>query len=122
MHAELLRLPPAPPPHNPGIERIIGELTADATGALLQGLSEVVDGGLTRSTKVKGGDHIAQLYCLRVFLCGSDFETVAKVWGAAALKARLATVTEVLPSDLQIEEWIGWTLDILNQVVKARLH
>jgi hypothetical protein len=122
MHAQLQQLPPAPPPSNPGIERAVGELVADATAALLQGLAETVDGGLTRQTKAKGGDRIAELYSLKVFACGADFETVAKVQGTAVLKARMAKVTCTMPSDDQFAEWIGWTLGVLNAVVRARLH
>jgi hypothetical protein len=122
MHAELQQLPPAPPPSNPGIEHVVGELVAAATAALLEGLAETADGGLTRQTKAKGGNAVAELYDLKIFICGADFETVAKVQGTAVLKARMAKVTSVMPTDAQFAEWIGWTLGILDQVIKARLH
>jgi hypothetical protein len=51
-----------------------------------------------------------------------DFETVAKVQGTAVLKARMAKVTEVLPSDDEFAEWISWTLDVLNKVIRARIY
>jgi hypothetical protein len=122
MHAQLQQLPPAPPPNAPGIERIIGELVADATAAMLQGVAEMADGGLSRQTKAKGGDAIAELYGLRVFICGSDFESIAQVQGTAVLKARLSKVTSVMPTDAQFAEWISRTLGVLDAVVKARLH
>jgi hypothetical protein len=124
MHAELLRLPSAPPPSQPGIERLIGELTADATAAMLQGLVEVADGGLTKKTKELGGSTVAELYQFRQFACplSMDFDAVAKVQGTLVLKARLSKVTKVPPTDAQLSEWIGWTLGVLDQVLKARLH
>jgi hypothetical protein len=87
-------------------------------------LAETVDGGLTQRTKELGGSGIAELYQFRQFACQSlmDFETVAKVQGTAVLKARMAKVTRTMPSDDQFEEWIGWTLDVLNKVIKARIH
>jgi hypothetical protein len=103
---------------------MIGELVADATAALLQGLAETVDGGLSAKTRELGGNAVAELYQFRQFACQSlvDFETVAKVRGAIVMRERLAKVTQVMPSDTQFDEWIGWTLDILKQVVRARIH
>jgi hypothetical protein len=119
-----LQLTPPAPPSDSGIERIVGELVADATAAMLQGLAETVDGGLTQKTKELGGSTVAELYQFRQFACQSlmDFETVAKVQGTAVLKARMAKVARTMPTDAQFADWISWTLDVLNKVIKARIH
>jgi hypothetical protein len=62
---------------------------AAAAGAIAEALGEFQDGGLTSSTKMQGGELIAQLFRLRQFLIADfpDFDSIARTHGTAALRA-----------------------------------
>jgi hypothetical protein len=112
--------------HEPpdSIERLIGESVAIAAGAIGLGLMERMDGGLRRETKARGGDAIAELYRLRLFVCGPpDFEATARKWGQVVLRERLAKLPDrPVSTEAQLDEAVTWVLDILGKVVAARIH
>jgi hypothetical protein len=120
---ELRRPSDSHEPQEP-IERIVGEWVAVAAGAIGLGMMERIDGGLRRETKVRGGDAIAELYQLRLFVCGApDFETVARKWGKVVLRERLARLPDrPVSTEAQLDEVISWVLSILDKVVRARVH
>ena len=106
------------------IERLIGEWVAVAAGAIGLGMMECMDGGLRRETKVRGGDAIAELYQLRLFVFGPpDFEGTARKWGKVVLRERLARLPDrPVSTEAQLDEAVTWVLDILGKVVKARIY
>ena len=120
---ELRRPSDSHEPQEP-IERIVGEWVAVAVGAIGLGMMESMDGGLRGETKVRGGDAIAELYQLRLFVCGPpDFEATARKWGKVVLRERLARLPDrPVATEAQLDEAISWVLDILGKVVKARIH
>jgi hypothetical protein len=106
------------------IERLIGEWVAVAAGAISLGMMESMDGGLRRETKIRGGDAIAELYQLRLFVFGPpDFEVTARKWGKVILRERLARLSDrPAATEAQLDEAVSWVLDILGKVVKAQIH
>jgi len=102
----------------PSIERVIGDLVADACGAIAMALREYQDGGLRAETKLHGGDLIARLYSLRQYMVGYwDFDAMAREYGRLALRERYDDV-----SDVALDELVSWPLDILAKVVRSQLH
>jgi hypothetical protein len=70
------------------IEHYVGRLVAGAAATLLEALAERSDGGLTRATRTRGGDRLAELYGLRCFMIGTwDFDAIAREYGRLALRA-----------------------------------
>ena len=53
------------------LERHVGELVAGAAGTIALALPEFQDRGLTRATKMAGGEAIAQLFKPRQFMMGT---------------------------------------------------
>jgi hypothetical protein len=100
----------------PTLERHVGERVAAAALTLAEALAERQDGGLTRATKMRGGDLIGELFGLRQHMVGFwDFDALAKEHGAAVLRA-----ADVSPAtaDCLVDE----VLAILHKVVRAALN
>jgi hypothetical protein len=119
-----LEVPSPPSPDEPGVERAIGELVAAAAGILCRGLLECSNGGLRQETKGAGGDVIAQLYDMRVFATGSlDFNATAREYGKATLRAYLAAGHDPLAaSEAKLDTLVDTVVDIVDQLVQARIH
>jgi predicted transcriptional regulator len=78
---------PAATPAN-AIEHFVGQRVAALGAILLEGLHERANGGLTPRTKTAGGDQLAALHGLRLFMLADwDFDGICRVHGAAALRA-----------------------------------
>jgi len=70
------------------IERYVGRQVANAAMILLEALAERSDGGLTPATRTRGGDQLAALHGLRIFMLADwDFDAIARAHGGAALRA-----------------------------------
>jgi hypothetical protein len=55
---------------------------------IAEALAERQDGGLTPATRARGGDLLAALHGLRLFMLADwDFDGICRVHGAAALRA-----------------------------------
>ena len=112
----------ARPTFNPtsSLERAVGEAVAVAAAAIGEALGEFQDAGLTPRTRNQGGEAIAYLFKLKLFLAADfpDFAAVAREQGVAALRA--ATDGEVAPGTCAL--LIDSVLDILAQVVAAELN
>ena len=102
----------------PSIERCIGELVADACGAIAMALREYQDGGLRAKTKLHGGDLIARLYSLRQYMVGYwDFDAMARTYGKRVLRERYDDL-----SDAALDELVSWPLDLLAKVVRSQMN
>jgi hypothetical protein len=71
------------------IEHFVGQQVAALAVVLLEGLHERANGGrLTPGTKTAGGDQLAALHGLRLFMLADwDFDGICRIHGAAALRA-----------------------------------
>jgi len=80
------RSTPATPANT--IERYVGQRVAAAAGVILEALAERQGGGLSPATRTAGGDQLAALHGLRLFMLADwDFDAIAREHGAAALRA-----------------------------------
>ena len=70
------------------IELFVGRQVAAAGLAILEALDERQHGGLTPRTRQRGGDQLAALHGLRIFMLADwPFDEICRVHGAAALRA-----------------------------------
>jgi len=70
------------------IENYVGRRVAAAGLAIAEALVERQDGGLTPATRARGGDLLAALHGLRLFMLADwDFDAIARQHGAVALRA-----------------------------------
>ena len=107
--------PSTAPPNT--IEYRVGAIVAAAGIAIAEALAERADGGLTPTTKMRGGNLIAELFRLRQFLIADfpNFDAMAREHGTAALRAADVSprIADVLVSEI---------LDLLHKVVRAALN
>ena len=112
----------AKPTFNPAssLEFAVGQAVAVAAAVIGEALGEFQDAGLTPRTRNQGGEAIAHLFRLKLFLAADfpDFDAVAREQGAAALRA--ATDGEV--SSVTCALLIDSALEILARVVAAELN
>src|SRR5215472_16115227 len=95
------------------IERHIGALVAAAGLVIVEALAERADGGLTPKTKMRGGDQLAALHGLRLFMLPDwDFDAIARQHGAAALRAADISPTN---ADVLVDE----VLNLLYQIART---
>jgi len=95
------------------IERYVGQRVAAAAGAILEALDERQHGGLTPKTKMRGGELLAALHGLRVFMLADwPFDEIARRHGAAALQA--ADVSPV-HADVLVDE----VLNLLHKIART---
>jgi len=77
----------APTPANT-IERYVGQRVAAAGIAIAEALDERQHGRLSTATRTRGGDLLAALHGLRLFMLADwPFDEICRVHGAAALRA-----------------------------------
>jgi hypothetical protein len=70
------------------IETYVGRRVAAVAAILLEALQERQHGGLSPRTRTAGGDQLAALHGLRIFMLDDwDFDEIARKHGAAALRA-----------------------------------
>jgi len=75
------------PPANT-IETYVGQRVAAVAATILEALQERAGGGLTPATRTRGGDLLAALHGLRLFMLADwPFDEICRVHGAAALRA-----------------------------------
>ena len=70
------------------IEHYVGQRVAAVAAILLEALDERQHGALSPRTKMAGGDQLAALHGLRIFMLADwPFDEIARKHGAAALRA-----------------------------------
>jgi hypothetical protein len=117
-----LQLSPEPEPQDPTMERAIGEAVAHAAATIMWAFAERDRGEMSPVMREMSGDVIARLYAMRQFAYRSvDFDAIARREGKRILRERLPK-KPVAPTEAQLDEWIGWPLEILARVIAHRLH
>ena len=95
------------------IENYVGQRVSAVAAILLEALAERQDGGLTSSTKMRGGDLLAALHGLRLFMIADwPFDEICRVHGAAALRA--ADVSSA-HADVLVDE----VLNLLHKIART---
>jgi hypothetical protein len=95
------------------IERYVGQRVAAVAGIILEALQERQHGGLSPRTRTAGGDQLAALHGLRVFMLADwPFDEIARKHGAAALRA-----ADVSPrnADILVDE----VLNLLAKIART---
>jgi hypothetical protein len=114
----------------PSLAELIGETMLLASAAIAQALHERGNGGLTVRTKRAAEDLIVQLYALQRACTseGVNFDVLARSHGKRAIVRRYAELRhlpdapDVELTDAVINEMLGWPLNFLSKVVRARMH
>jgi hypothetical protein len=102
----------APVPAN-SIENYVGQRVATVAATILEALHERQDGGLSPATRTRGGDLLAALHGLRLFMLADwDFDAIARQHGAVALRA-----VDVSPTTAAI--LVDEVLILLHKIARA---
>ena len=82
----------------------------------MEALREYQTGGLTRQTKMAGGDLICELFKLRQFMIADwPFDQIAREHGAMVLRETCGSDVDVKTIDILVDE----VLDLLRKVVRS---
>jgi len=100
------------------LERVIGEIAADAAVALAKALREFQTDGLSARTRTHWGDLITRLFELRVYAGQIDVYAVARACGARLLQERHGKDLEARTIAVLIDA----VIENLQQVVRAELN
>jgi len=95
------------------IETYVGRRVAAVAAILLEALQERQHGGLSPRTRTAGGDQLAALHGLRIFMLDDwDFDAIARKHGAAALRA-----ADISPrnADILVDE----VLTLLHKIART---
>ena len=95
------------------IERYVGQRVAAVAAIILEALQERQHGGLSPRTRTAGGDQLAALHGLRIFMLDDwDFDAIARKHGAAALRA-----ADISPrnADILVDE----VLTLLHKIART---
>jgi len=95
------------------IEHYVGQRVAAVAAILLEALDERQHGALSPRTKMAGGDQLAALHGLRIFMLADwPFDEICRVHGAAALRA-----ADVSPriADILVDE----VLTLLHKIART---
>jgi len=104
----------------PSLERRVGELVAAVAVTIAEGLREKFQrGSLSASTKMTGGDLIAELYRFRQAMVGYwPFDAIAREHGRAVLLE--ASGSDITPAS--VDELVNAVMNILQKVVRATVN
>ena len=95
------------------IETYVGRRVAAAGLVIAEALAERQDGGLTPATRARGGDLLAALHGLRLFMLADwDFDAMAREHGAAALRA-----ADISPTNAAI--LVDEVLSLLHKIART---
>ena len=95
------------------IEYRVGAIVAAAGLVIVEALAERADGGLTSRTRMAGGDQLAALHGLRLFMLADwPFDEICRVHGAAALRA-----ADISPGDADV--LVDEVLILLHKIART---